>query len=224
MTDRHPPTCPDEPSTTPAHSPGSLIPDTAEEWEAHYAPEAIWSGNPNGALVDVVRRLTPGRAVDVGCGEGADVVWLARHGWDVVGIDVAESALARGRAAAADAGVRVELACASLLEATLPPEAFDLVTACYPALRRTPGRDAERALIALVARRGALLVLAHADVDREHARRHGFDPEDYVSVDDVRAVLPSEWMVEIDERRARQVSGGAGAGHHTDLVLLVRRR
>ena len=199
------------------------LPRTDEEWEAHYAPEAIWSGDPNGALVAVAEALTPGRAIDVGCGEGADAVWLAERGWDVVGIDVAQSALIRAQDAAEDAGVSVDFRQASLLGADLPAGAFDLVSACYPALRRTPSGDAERALAGLVAPGGRLLLLAHADIDAEHARSRGFDPDDYVDVADVRAVLPTDWTIEVDDVRPRQVDGGAGAGHHTDLVLVARR-
>lgn len=211
-------------SLPPADSHGGRpLPGSAEEWEAHYAAEAIWSGDPNGALVAVAGALTPGRAIDVGCGEGADAVWLAQRGWDVTGVDVAQSALIRAQDAAEDAGVSVDFRQTSLLGADLPAGAFDLVSACYPALRRTPSREAERKLAALVAPGGRLLLLAHADVDAEHARSRGFDPDDHVVATDVRAVLPSDWTIEVDDVRPRQVHGGAGAGHHTDAVLVARR-
>ena len=216
-----------EPKHAVAHSlpgpGGGTVPGTDAEWEQHYTPEAIWSGNPNGGLVAEAARLTPGRAVEVGCGEGADAVWLARQGWDVTAFDVAESALSRGRESAERAGVTVDWRRGALLEVDLPVAVFDLVSVCYPALRRTPGRDAEHALLALVGPGGRLLMLSHADVDREHSLQHGFDPDDYVNVDDVRAVIPADWTIETDERRSRDVPTGAGAGHHTDLVLVARR-
>src|SRR5688500_5143736 len=75
--------------------PIDLTPD-AGEWDALYgAAERVWSGGPNGALIDEVAELEPGRALDVGCGEGADAVWLARGGWQVTALDVSRVALDR---------------------------------------------------------------------------------------------------------------------------------
>lgn len=199
-------------------------PDAAAEWDERYAgAPQVWSGNPNGALVAEVAGLEPGRALDVGCGEGADAVWLAARGWQVTALDVSQVALERAALHAAQARVEVLWRHAGLLDAELAPAGFDLVSAQYPALRRTPGDEAERALLAAVAPGGMLLVVHHADVDSEHARAAGFDPADYVSPADVARVLDADWRVEVDERRPRAVVSGAGAGHSTDLVLRARR-
>ena len=77
-----------------------------ETWDARYSEsDRVWSGRPNAALVREVRGLTPGRALDLGCGEGADVIWLAQQGWRVVGTDISRVALARAAEHAAAAGV-----------------------------------------------------------------------------------------------------------------------
>ena len=194
------------------------------EWDERYASaEQVWSGRPNGALVAEVAGLRPGRALDVGCGEGADVVWLAQQGWDVTGLDVSRVALDRAALHARRAGASVRWVLADLVEAQLPAGAFDLVSAQYPALLRTPGDDAERALLAAVAPGGTLLVVHHADIDPELAKEHGFDPADYVSPADVAALLDDRWRVEVDQRRPRHVDGGAGAHHTHDLVLRALR-
>ncbi len=65
-------------------------------WNERYrSSERVWSGNPNPQLVAEVAGLAPGRALDVGCGEGADAIWLARRGWDVVATDISGVALER---------------------------------------------------------------------------------------------------------------------------------
>src|SRR5665811_2556995 len=78
------------------------------EWDRRYTDrDQLWSGQPNGALVAEVAGLTPGRVLDVGCGEGADAVWLASHGWDVTALEVSGIALARAAEHARDAGVAI---------------------------------------------------------------------------------------------------------------------
>jgi SAM-dependent methyltransferase len=213
-------------TSSPAHEHGSSqsYEDTPAGWDARYGEaDRVWSGNPNGALVTEVAGLPPGRALDVGCGEGADAVWLARHGWDVTALDVSQVALSRAGLHAREAGVEVRWVHAGLLEAQLAPGSFDLVSAQYPVLRRTPTDEAERTLLGLVAPGGLLLVVHHADVDPEHARQRGFDPADYVQPAQVAALLDDDWQVEADETRPRRVETGAGAGHSVDQVLRARR-
>ena len=104
-----------------------------QEWNERYAgSNQIWSGQPNQALVTEVSELPPGRALDVGCGEGADAVWLAQRGWDVTGLDVSGVALDRARLHARDAGVVVRWVRAGLVEAGLPDRGFDLVWPSIP--------------------------------------------------------------------------------------------
>jgi SAM-dependent methyltransferase len=197
-------------------------PGDAAAWDERYASaEQVWSGDPNGALVAEVGDLEPGTALDVGCGEGADAVWLARRGWQVTALDVSEVALERARRHADDAGVSVSWIRSELETADLAT--FDLVSAQYAVLGATPGHDAVRALLAAVAPGGVLLVVHHADVDG--CTDHGFDRADYVMPADLALLLEGDdgWRVEVLERRPRFVRGGAGAGHTHDIVLRARR-
>ncbi|MEV4895255.1 class I SAM-dependent methyltransferase, partial [Nonomuraea sp. NPDC055795] len=68
-----------------------------------------WEIGPRAELVELVRsgRLAPGRAVDLGCGTGANAIFLARHGFEVTGLDFASAALAKARRNAARAGTGV---------------------------------------------------------------------------------------------------------------------
>lgn len=200
-------------------------PAVREDWDRRYADrEQLWSGRPNGALVAEVAGMPPGRALDVGCGEGADAVWLARGGWDVTALEVSGVALERAAAHAREAGVAVRWVHAGLVEAALPPASFDLVSAQYPALLRTPDGAAERALLAAVAPGGVLLLVHHAGMETQHPDDGGFDPADYVWPSMVAALLDGDWQVEVDEQRPRVVpDGGAGAHHTHDVVLRARR-
>jgi SAM-dependent methyltransferase len=194
------------------------------EWDERYsASERVWSGEPNGTLVAEVAGSTPDRVLDVGCGEGGDAVWLARQGWSVTALDVSAVALDRAAAHARDAGVEIAWVHSGLVEADLPAGSFDLVSLQYPALLRTPDRDAERALLAAVAPGGVLLVVHHADVDRADALSRGFDPEDYVGHQDVVDALGDDWQIEADERRARAVPTSGQGHHHVDEVLRAVR-
>jgi SAM-dependent methyltransferase len=200
-------------------------PTLRTEWDERYAEQPqLWSGRPNGALVTEVAGLTPGRALDVGCGEGADAIWLASRGWDVTALEVSGVALRRAAAHAQEAGTTVRWVHAELTEQALSPRPFDLVCALYPALLRTPDATAERALLAAVAPGGVLLFVHHAGMDAQHARENGFDPADYIWPETVAGLLDDDWAVEVDEQRPRIAPGtGAGAHHAEDLVLRARR-
>lgn len=207
---------------------GGYVGDPAQraQWDDRYLadPDRLWSGRPNGALVAEVAGLTTGRVLDVGCGEGADAVWLAGQGWDVTALEVSGVALERAARHARDAGVAVSWVHAGLVEAALPPASFDLVSAQYPALLRTPDAAAERALLVAVAPGGVLLLVHHAGMET-HAPTDGrFDPADYVWPAMVAAMLDEDWQLEVDEQRPRVVpEGGAGAKHADDVVLRARR-
>ena len=75
-------------------------------WEEHYtAKPQVWSGRVNARLAEVVPQIAGTRALDLGCGEGTDAIWLAEHGWTVTAVDISDTALARARAAAVDRGL-----------------------------------------------------------------------------------------------------------------------
>ena len=200
-------------------------PGTQEYWDERYSSTGqVWSGEANGALVREAAGLAPGQALDVGCGEGADAVWLAMRGWDVTALDVSPVALDRAARHAGQARVKVRWVHSGLVGAPVAAGTFDLVSAQYPALLRTPGHDAERALLAAVAPGGTLLVVHHhPPIDAEQARAHGFDPDDYVTPEDVAALLDRAWQVKVKEIRPRTVTAGAGSHHTHDLVLRAHR-
>jgi 2-polyprenyl-3-methyl-5-hydroxy-6-metoxy-1,4-benzoquinol methylase len=191
-------------------------------WEDFYRERPVWSGKPNALLVREVAALPPGTALDLGCAEGADAVWLAQGGWRVTAADVSPSALRRAAAHAAEAGVAVDWQCHDLSR-TFPDGTFDLVCAQY--LHTPVEVDGERSAIlrrasAAVAPGGVLLVIGH-----EKHERH---PEaDLPTTGEVLAGLdldPAEWRVELEDVVERAVVDPDGRpGTRRDNVLRVRR-
>jgi len=196
-------------------------------WEERYAAEdRFWSGRVNATTAAVVAELEPGTALDIGSGEGGDVVWLAEHGWRATGVDVSATAVRRAAELAASRGVDADFRVGDGA-ASLPGE-FDLVLASFlhswepdfPRIRML--RDAgER-----VARGGRLLVVSHAAPPPwarevpEHAPIMRTPDEELALLD----LDPGSWRVELAEVRRREVTAPDGTpAHLDDGVLLLRR-
>ena len=199
----------------------------AAEWDARYSERdgAMWSGRPNGRLVAEVAELTPGDALDVGCGEGADAIWLTQRGWTVTAIDISDVAIERARAAGARAGVTVEWVSGNVLETPFPPRSFDLVSMQYPALPKAGGNAAVRRLLDTIRPGGVLLAVYHDldDEHREHMKLRGVDPADYGGADDLVPLLDDDFMVEVHAVEPR-IDPPPGTPHVADVVLRARRR
>lgn len=197
-------------------------PVTSEQWDARYSErDHVWSGTPNGTLVAELDGLAAGRALDVGCGEGADAIWLAGRGWQVTAADISAVALDRARRAAQAAGVEVDWRLADITVDAPEPGGFDLVTTHYPSLPLTGDDTAIRGLVDAVAPGGVLLVVGHAP--SPEAADHGWDPEGLVQPADVADRLDDGWVVE--ELATRPRPGNPATAHHThDVVLRARRR
>jgi len=198
----------------------------AAEWDARYVERdaAMWSGRPNGRFVAEIADLDPGRALDVGCGEGADAIWLAQRGWTVVAIDISDVAVGRAREAAERVGASVEWIRGDALPAPFPAGSFDLVSMQYPALPKAAGEDAVRTLLDAV-RHGGLLLAVYHDLDdehREHMKARGFDPADYVGADDLVDLLGDDYTVELHAVEPR-IDPPPGTPHIADIVLRARR-
>jgi len=140
-------------------------------WETFYGGyERRWSGAANGSLVVEVEGLAPGRALDLGCGEGGDAIWLARRGWAVVGADISARALEIAEEHAVDAGVGGTIAWERHdLSASLPEGPFDLVTSAFlHSPVELPRGPILRRAAALVAPGGTFLVIGHAPSATHH--------------------------------------------------------
>ncbi|MFJ9542270.1 class I SAM-dependent methyltransferase [Streptomyces sp. NPDC101225] len=196
---------------------------TAEFWDGMYrSRDQVFSGAPNGVLVAEATGLPPGRALDVGCGEGADARWLARRGWRVTAVDISATALRRAAVAEAPDG-RLSWARADLTAAPPPPGAYDLVSVQYFPLRRRPDHAVLRGLLEAVAPGGTLLFATHDLAGPTACPERGFDPGDHYRPDDIAGLLGEDWTVLVNATRPRTGPPPAGTRHTHDTVLRALR-
>ncbi len=214
------------------HEPGGAGGTASEEdffepagWEERYAAdEQMWSGRPNPGLVDEASRLTPGTALDVGCGEGGDVIWLAQQGWRATGADFSARGLAKAAGHADDAGVGERCDWWQVDARTFEPggREFDLVTTHY--LHPPDGRIVEIVgrLAGAVAPGGHLLVVGHEPSEHftqlSEARRGAM-----WYAEELPAGLPDGFEVVVCEQRTRLHGHDGEQVEVGDSVLLARR-
>ena len=198
--------------------------DAAEpDWEAMYRDtEQHWSGHVNGSLVVEVDAMPPGRALDVGCGEGADAIWLAERGWQVTAADVAPTAVERGAAEAERRGLRIDWLAGDVLVERPPAGAFDLVAMHYPAFAIERLDDAIAMLTESVAPGGTLLAVGHARPSDPDAVPWSWD--DWVQPRDLPGRLGDAWTIEVHEHRPRVGDHHHGSPHTEDVVVRARLR
>jgi SAM-dependent methyltransferase len=197
-------------------------------WDERYASSpTLWSGHVNAVIRDETAALAPGRALDVGCGEGGDALWLAEQGWHVVGVDVSQVAVDRAAARAAELGLdaRATFEVRDLMAWTPPAETFDLVTAAFIHLPSSDRRPVYARLAAAVAVGGTLVVAAHHPSDVGVVPRPPL-PDLFFTAEDLAADLaagPGEWAAEVVEARPRAATHDGHDVTVHDTVLRARR-
>ena len=201
---------------------------TQQFWDERYSgSDRIWSGRPNPRLVEHATGMTPGTAIDVGCGEGADVVWLAARGWEVVGVDVSVVALDRARQHAVDAGVsgRTTFRRLDLVAGEPLPGTADLVSAQFLHLPGSVFGPVYGGLAAAVRPGGRLLVTGHHPADASTGLRNERLVHLLFAPEQVTALLdPDEWEIDVADAPTREVEGEGGPVLVTDTVVLATRR
>jgi SAM-dependent methyltransferase len=198
--------------------------------EMYRATDALWSGRPNTQLVAEAADLPPGTALDIGCGEGADAVWLASRGWQVTAVDFAATALERAAARAAAAGeevaARIEWVRADVTQWAPEPGSFDLVSAQFMHLPTEQRRALFARLADAVRTGGQLLLVGHDFSDIEAGAHRPPEPERFFTAGEVAASLdPATWEVLVAEARPRPAHQHEGEHIEVhDAVIRARRR
>lgn len=193
--------------------------EVKQHWEDMYGEQdRVWSGRVNAWLAEFATPVQPGRALDLGCGEGGDTLWLAERGWEVLGVDISDTALSRAAAEAAERGLsdRVRLVQVNLSE-TFPEGTFDLVSAQFLQSMVHLDRDRIFAAAAAAVAVGGLLII----VDHGAAPPWARNLHDHVfpSVEEVLATI------DLDERGWERVRVGSaereGVGPDGQVGVLV---
>jgi SAM-dependent methyltransferase len=178
----------------------------AAEWDARYAKGQVWSSEANRFFVEAVRhhgvdRPTDGaRAVDLGCGEGRNAIWLAMLGWSVTGVDMSAVGVDRGRAMAAVQDVSVDWIVADLEEWDLGTRTWDLVALVYvhwPTDKRVPFMHR---IVEAIAPNGYLVIVGHDRTNIEHGHGGPQNPDVLTTPGELSALLSVNGLDVIEAR------------------------
>jgi 2-polyprenyl-3-methyl-5-hydroxy-6-metoxy-1,4-benzoquinol methylase len=197
-------------------------------WEQLWAktlrehPDKVAQRPPNAHLIAEVGGLRAGRALDAGCGHGAETLWLAAHGWEVTAVDFSENALAHARTTAEALGSeiaeRITWVEGDLAVWTPPPGGFDLVVCLYVHVAGSVD-ELVRRMASGVAPGGTLFLVGHRPIDPTTGKPTAAANQVQVSVASATAALdPTRWEVVAAEERPR-----AARGTGVDAVIRARR-
>lgn len=198
-------------------------------WDERYrsAPK-VWSGKPNPHLLTETADLSPGSALDVGAGEGADTIWLAERGWQVTAIEISKVALARGQEQAATRGIavgeRITWLHADLTEWEPPAASLDLVSVHFMHLPSIQRRPIYRRLANAVAAGGMLLIVGHHPSDLQTTARRMPDPDPLFTAEEAAEDLGDGWTILARDARPRSTIDPAGETITIHDAVLVARR
>ena len=185
-------------------------------WDERYAAQGrVWSAEPNAEVERIVGDWEPGRALDLGAGEGRHAVWLAAKRWRVTAVDFSAVGLAKGEKESAARGLRVDWVVADVRSWQPPAStAYDLVLVAYLHLPE----DVLTRATAWLAPGGALVVVGHALRNLTEGVGGPQDPALLQTVEGLREVAS-----ELDIERCEEIVRHTDAGDAIDVVLVARR-
>ena len=193
----------------------------AEDWDARYAAAPVWSQGPNAVVADLLAPLPPGRAVDLGAGEGRHALWLAERGWQVTAVDFSAAGLARGRWLAEERGLQVTWEVADVT-AWEPAEPVDLVLVAYLQLSEQVLDGILRRAATWLVPGGHLLVIGHDRANLERGHGGPQDPEVLHTAQMLAAAAERLEVLDL-EQVERPVTTEEGPRTAVDTLLMARR-
>lgn len=190
-------------------------------WDRRYqAASWLWTSEPNPLVAEFATGLPPGRAVDLGAGEGRNAVWLAKRGWRVTALDVSGVALARAAGRAAEAGVELDCIQADWREYRSDPSSFDLAVISF----MHPKPDERAWMFGLAGEAlvpGGHLFVVGVDLT-EHGRRGPGDADRLYTRERLLGALPG-FEVRRCESVTYEAQSGDGLRRVVDVVAVAQR-
>ncbi len=201
----------------------------ATDWDRRYeGADYVWAIEPNRFVAEHVLPLPPGRALDLGAGEGRNTVWLATRGWDATAVDFSAAGMAKADRLAADHGVSVTTVVADVLAHPVDAGAWDLVLLSYLQLPTDERLAVVRRAAAGVAPGGTLLVVAHDRTNLERGYGGPQDPDVLYDVDETVAAIAAAGVDDMGPVVAtvvgRLVEKDDGEHVALDTLVVARRR
>jgi len=108
------------------------LPADRERWNKTFAnPNPAFNTKPNALLVEAVKGRKPGKALDIGLGQGRNSIFLAQQGWDVTGVDISDEGIRIAKETAAKLGLQLNTVQQSVYEFDFGREQWDLVSGIF---------------------------------------------------------------------------------------------
>ena len=125
-------------------------------------------------LLEFIQTHSPGRAIDMGCGTGTNIITLARAGWEVTGVDFAPRAIKMARKKLNQAGVQARLLVqdATKLQGIPGPFEFALDLGCFHGIPEKGKQKYLEQLDRILAPNGFWLIYGFLKSD-PHQKRSG---------------------------------------------------
>jgi len=193
-------------------------------WDERYGTEGFVFGvEPNQFVAEHLASVPPGRALDLGSGQGRNAVWLASRGHRVTAVDLSPVATEQAQRLAAEAGVAADFVTADLAVWTPEPGAFDLVLLSYVHLEPGPRRVVHAMAVDALAPGGMVFLIAHHKDNIELGVGGPQRPELLLTEEDL-VVDFAAVTIERLERVVRPVVDGDTTRHALDVLLIGRQR
>ncbi|MHB8262558.1 MAG: class I SAM-dependent methyltransferase [Acidimicrobiales bacterium] len=193
------------------------------EWDQRYSSnDLVWGWEPNQLLVQEVADLTPGRSLDMACGEGRNAIWLATQGWQSTGVDFSPEGLKKGKQMAAERRLSVEWIEADLREWQPPELAYDLIVSLYVHMSPSELSKVHKKVIRALAPGGTILVIGH-DLTNLTDGYGGPPSSEVLFTPEQIASDFQDLMIEKAERAKRVVNTDEGERTAIDTLVRVRK-